>query len=159
MESPTLDQMISFRVSRLQSKLNAQAVRILKERADLTPTQWRVLVMLENLRECTASEIARATQLDKGLLSRTIKSMTAGRLIEPRPGKAARRRVYLRLTEAGKCAYEMARPFMQERYDRLTSSLSDKERQVMYTAFEKLEAKIDESEASVGGLGNMQGEG
>ena len=74
-DSPPLDQMISFRVSRLQSKLNAQAIKILKEHADLTPTQWRVLVMLETQGECTSSEIARTTQLDKGLLSRTIKGM------------------------------------------------------------------------------------
>lgn len=148
-DSPPLDQMISFRVSRLQSKLNAQAIKILKAHADLTPTQWRVLVMLETLGECTSSEIARTTQLDKGLLSRTIKGMITGKLIKTGAGRNNRRSMILRITKAGKAAYERARPFMQERHDSLMRSLSKEERSVMLAAFEKLEANIREAEADL----------
>ncbi len=147
MDSPPLDQMISFRVSRLQSKLNAQAIKILKEHADLTPTQWRVLVMLETLGECTSSEIARTTQLDKGLLSRTIKGMMQHRLIKGQPSKANKRHMLLRLTDAGRDAYERARPYMQERHELLLDNLSARERRTMFDLFDKLEESIGGAEA------------
>ena len=157
MDSPPLDQMISFRVSRLQSKLNAQAIKILKEHGDLTPTQWRVLVMLETLGECTSSEIARWTQLDKGLLSRAIKGMMQTRLIEGRPSKTNKRHMLLRLTDAGRDAYERARPYMQERHDLLLNNLSVQERRTMFDVFDKLEESISGAEAATGetkGAGN-----
>jgi len=156
-DSPPLDQMISFRVSRLQSKLNAQAIKILKAHADLTPTQWRVLVMLETQGECTSSEIARTTQLDKGLLSRTIKGMMQTRLIKGRPSKTNKRHMLLRLTDAGRGAYERARPYMQERHDLLLNNLSAQERRTMFDVFDKLEESIGGAEAATGetkGVGN-----
>ncbi len=148
-DQPPLDQMISYRVSKLQANLNAQAIRILKEHAGLTPTQWRVLVMITSLGQCTSADVARATQLDKGLLSRTIKGMIAGKLIETGAGRNNRRSMILRITKAGMAAYERARPFMQERHDSLMRSLSKEERSVMFAAFEKLEANIREAEADL----------
>ena len=141
-DSPPVDQMVSFRVSRLQSKLNSQAIKILKEHAGLTPTQWRVLVMLEYLGNCTSSKIARETELDKGLLSRTIKGMMQNRLIKGRPAKTNKRHMILSLTQAGHAAYDRARPFMQERHDKLLNSLSAQERRIMFDAFDKLETNI-----------------
>ncbi len=137
-QAPELEEMISYRVSRLQALLNRQAVSILKEHG-LSPTQWRILVMLTSLGDATTAEISRKTGLDKALLSRAVKGMTERSLIKAEASARNRSHLILSLTDAGRCSYEGARPLMQKRHDRLIGSLSASEKEVLLDAFEKLE--------------------
>lgn len=142
--APNLEEMISYRVARLQSMLNRQAAAILK-RHGLAQSQWRILVMLEALGRSTTSEISRKTGFDKAMLSRAIQAMVARGLVHSHPSDQNRSHIILSLTDAGREAYEQARPFMKARHDALLGCMSDTERETLYSAFAKLEDYLSEA--------------
>ena len=61
-----LSRFVSFRMSRVQAKLNAQATAILDRECGLSVIQWRTLAIIAILGETSPIAIARFGQLDKG---------------------------------------------------------------------------------------------
>jgi DNA-binding MarR family transcriptional regulator len=139
-----LQQMITFRVSRLHARLNAQANRILKESSDLSLMQWRVFVTLETMGKITPSEIIRQTNLDKGQLSRAIKSMLDRGLISSETCESDQRAHYIDFTPKGLEHFNRARPHMRARQERLMGSLTPDEQRELFNALQKLDAVVDE---------------
>jgi len=68
-------------------------------------TEVRVLFELANRDHPTASEIAETLGLDRGYLSRTLRSFQKRGLVTTKPGSGDRRRALLRLTPAGRRAF------------------------------------------------------
>ena len=68
-------------------------------------TEVRVLFELANRAHPTASEIAETLGLDRGYLSRTLRSFQKRGLVTTKTGPADRRRSLLRLTPAGRRAF------------------------------------------------------
>jgi DNA-binding MarR family transcriptional regulator/GNAT superfamily N-acetyltransferase len=68
-------------------------------------TEVRVLFELANREHPTASEVAEILGLDRGYLSRTLRSFQKRGLVTTKPGPADRRRSLLRLTPAGRRAF------------------------------------------------------
>lgn len=143
---PHLQQMVTFRISRLHARMNAQATKILKETADISLMQWRVFVMLETLGKITPSEIVRQTDLDKGQLSRAVKTMIEQGLISSETSESDHRAQYIDFTEKGLEVFHRARPQMRDRQARLLNALSPNEQAAMFNALKKLDAVMDEIE-------------
>ncbi len=137
---------ITFRLSRLNSRLNAQASRILRENFGISLTQWRVLVMVRALGQPTLTEIAGEGQLDKGQLSRCIRSMVAGGLVTARELESDHRKTRLRLTPEGEQLHRRAWPVMRSRQELLMGSMSETERQVVFDVLDRLD-RIAETES------------
>jgi DNA-binding MarR family transcriptional regulator/N-acetylglutamate synthase-like GNAT family acetyltransferase len=68
-------------------------------------TEVRVLFELANRQHPTASEIAETLGLDRGYLSRTLRSFQKRGLVTTKIGSGDRRRTLLRLTPAGRRAF------------------------------------------------------
>jgi DNA-binding MarR family transcriptional regulator/GNAT superfamily N-acetyltransferase len=68
-------------------------------------TEVRVLFELANREHPTASEIAETLGLDRGYLSRTLRSFQKRGLVTTKTGSGDRRRALLRLTPAGRRAF------------------------------------------------------
>ena len=141
-----LTQMITFRLSRLQARVNAQAARILKETAGISLSQWRIFVMIESYGETAPADFVRRTGFDKGQVSRTVSGMIADGLVTSRPSESDQRSHLIDFSAKGFALFERARPAMRARQARLTGCLSDEERRVIYTAFDKLEKTMEEME-------------
>jgi DNA-binding MarR family transcriptional regulator len=135
-----LPQMVTYRLSRLNAQLNSQAVRILKETAGISLTQWRVLVVLDAYGKVPSAEIVRATAVDKGQLSRTLKAMVADGLISSETRESDQRSHMLAMTDRGRAVYERARPAMRDRQARLSAGLSGEERENLFRALDKIAA-------------------
>lgn len=106
-----LNEMVTYRLSRLNAQLSAQATKFLKKSSGLTLTQWRVLVILDTNGETLPSEIVRKIDLDKGQLSRTIKGMVSGGLIDSRISESDGRSHVLSMTNRGaSCLKPRVRP-------------------------------------------------
>jgi DNA-binding MarR family transcriptional regulator len=141
-----LTEMVTYRLSRLNAQLNAQAARILKETAGLSLAQWRVLVVLDTNGKVPPSEIVRSTAVDKGQLSRTLKGMTSEGLIASEASESDSRSHLLSMTAKGRELFETARPAMRERQLCLLESLGGEERDVLFTALDKIGAAARELE-------------
>ncbi len=142
-----LPQMVTFRISRLHSKLNAQSARILNRSAGLSLSQWRVMVMLETHGKITPTEFVRLTKFDKSLVSRTIKGMIKQGLLRTRTSKLDQRSHLVEMTDKGLALFEKARPHMRLRQAHLIDSLAPAERKVLFTAFDKLELAMEDLES------------
>jgi DNA-binding MarR family transcriptional regulator/GNAT superfamily N-acetyltransferase len=73
--------------------------------SEFSLTEVRVLFELANREHPTASEIAETLGLDRGYLSRTLRSFQKRGLVTTKTGPADRRRALLRLTPAGRRAF------------------------------------------------------
>lgn len=151
-DEPTFDyplkELVTFRLVRLNAKFSAQASRILKESAGLTPAQWRVMFMIHDNGPMSPARIGKKIGMDKGQLSRTIKGMLDRGWLQSQPSKADHRSFELSLTAEGSAAFLKAQPKMRVRQSKLMNSLSKGELEALYSVFDKLEAaalELDEA--------------
>ena len=131
---------ITFRLSRLNARLNAQASRILGKRFGISLTQWRVLVMVRALGQPTLTEMARDSHLDKGQLSRSIRGMVVGGLVmASERTESDHRMTRLRLTQEGERLYEKAWPAMRSRQEALLGAMDESERRTVFDVLDRLD--------------------
>lgn len=145
-ENVPLQQMITFRLSRLHAKLNAQAARILKQSAGISLSQWRIFVMVETHGKLSPAEIIRQTAFDKGQVSRTIKGMISEGLLTVETSESDQRVHLVDFTDKGLEVFELARPHMRKRQGVLMDSLTVAERRAIYKALDKLELAMEQVE-------------
>ena len=139
-------QMVTFRVGRLHARMTAQGAKLLKKTAGISVMQWRVFVMLESHGKITPAEIVRLTDLDKGQLSRTIKTMVAEGLLKSERSESDQRAHTIEFTEEGLALFQQARPLMRQRQFHLINSLTDEEHDALFKALGKLDLAMDELE-------------
>lgn len=134
-----LNRLVTFRLSRLNARLNAQAARLLKETVDISLTQWRVFVLMDALGDMTASDMVRHTAFDKAQISRTIAEMVRRGLVVSAPHSTDQRSHMISFTADGRRLFELARPVMRQRQNRLTGAMTQAELDVLHAAFDKME--------------------
>lgn len=139
-----LFQFLTYRLSRVQSKLNAQAIRILREQAGLTLSQWRIIALVGASGQTRPSALTKDGLLDKGLLSRKLKPLIQEGLISSKPDETDHRAQLLSLTTDGRALYERTLPIMRRRQRGLRSALSASEIEGLYRALDKLELAAEQ---------------
>ncbi|MDF2369314.1 MAG: MarR family transcriptional regulator [Rhizobiaceae bacterium] len=144
-----LHQHVTYKLARLNAKMTAQATRILKETADLSLSQWRILSFLEQRQHATMAEFVRFSGFDKGQMSRSVKELVRAGLVTGEIGEVDQRTQELRLTSLGRETFERARPSMRGRQASLLNCLSEAERQSFYSVLDKLERTVDHLEEEV----------
>lgn len=137
-----LNQLITYRVSRLHAQLNAHSTRLLQAHSDLSLTEWRVLVMLDTWHDVSAAEIARRSRLDKGQLSRCIKGMIDRGLVTSANSLTDNRTQILKLTETGRSLHQKLRPHMRARQHVLNDAIGADALPGFLAAIDRLEAAI-----------------
>ena len=138
-----LNQFLTYRISRLHAKLNAQASRILNNSVGITLNQWRMIAFIGGTGKLTASELIAATAMDKGLVSRNVKSLIASGLVISSSSERDNRVQVLSLTPRGKLVFEVALPRMQRRQDDLQLALSADEIATFRSVVDKLERAVE----------------
>ncbi len=142
-EALQLANFLTYRMARVQAKLNAQGARLLREVAGLTLTQWRIIFLVARADDTRSSEITRAFEIDKGLLSRNLKTLIADGLIKSRTDETDHRAHNLTLTDEGRRLFEETLPHMQKRQAGLRTALTEQELTTFQTALNKLESALD----------------
>lgn len=115
---------LTYRLSRLHGKLNAQASRILRNAVGITLNQWRMLAFIGGSDRITASELIARTAMDKGLVSRNVNALVNCGLVQRSTPKADQRLQMLSLTPEGRAVFDTAMPVMQTRQANLQKHLS-----------------------------------
>ncbi|MEM9629570.1 MAG: MarR family transcriptional regulator [Pseudomonadota bacterium] len=138
-----LHQFLTYRLSRVQAKLNAQASALLRKRAGLTISQWRILALVGAAGQTRLSELSRIAALDKGLLSRNLKTLVADGLVRSKQDDIDHRVQHLSLSDSGQALFETTLPRMRERQRHLRSSMTANELDVLNRVLDKLEIAAD----------------
>jgi len=121
----TVGRFLTYRIARLQSKLNAQAARVLQDAAGLSLIQWRIITLVVGYDGATATELTQISSIDKGLFSRKVKTLIEDGLVQSRTDPADNRVQHLHITEEGREIYERVFPIMRERQEAFRSGLGE----------------------------------
>ena len=142
-DNQPLYQFLTYRLSRVQAKLNAQANALLQKHSGLTLSKWRILALIGAAGQTRLSELARIAALDKGLLSRNLKVMIEEGLVDAKQDDIDHRVQHLRLTEGGQKLFDLTLPKMRQRQSKLRETLDARELDALYSALDKLEIAAD----------------
>ena len=118
-----LKSFITYRLSRLQSQLNAQAIRLLKENSNLSLTEWRIAAVTALTGTCTLSDMVRDTGLDKGQLSRAVAGLVKKGYLVSKVNELDQRQHLLQLTKAGTLLHAHLLPIMRARQEHLIAQI------------------------------------
>lgn len=143
LEGTPIDDHLTYRLARVQAKLNARATRLLTDHAGITLTQWRVLTMIASMQITRAADLVRIGAIDKGMVSRAVKQMVADDLLYTKRDSGDQRVQQLALTSKGQALYERTLPVMVARRKALSDSLSKLETDVLRRVLDKLESVTD----------------
>lgn len=139
-----IEQFLTYRMARVQARLNAQVTRLLKDWAGLTLTQWRLMALIGATGRSTAAQLSRHAAMDKGLISRNIKGLAEEGHIAIIADADDHRLQHLELTAAGRAIFERTQPRMLARQDALLARLDDEEVKHFLSALEKLELAAED---------------
>lgn len=142
-EVEKLRSFVTYRLARVQAKLNAQAMQILRARSELTLVEWRVTQLLRLLKTASMSQLARELQIDKGQLSRRIKSMVENGVVISEPDETDTRQQNLRLSAHGLAVNTEIFPTMQKRQALLMDGISDEDIATFLDVLEKIETATE----------------
>ena len=134
-----LEDFLTYRLARLESRIMRQAIAVLRSATGLKLPEWRVIALLATRGEMNAVAIGDITGADAGLLSRTFRALERRGLIGCRRCVDDRRAVVASLTEAGWDVYAQTMPFMQARQQFLMAALTPRERDVLFGIIDKLD--------------------
>lgn len=143
-ELKQLSNFLTYRVSRLHGKLNAQATKILNNSVGITLNQWRMIAFIGGAQQITASQLISITALDKGLVSRNIKSLIEAEFVVSTPHETDSRVHLLKLTASGKKIYETALPRMRRRQADLQKDISADDIEAFLRVINALEAASED---------------
>ena len=131
---------VTFRLARLQSALNAQAHALLKQTGELSLVEWRLILLLSLYGNLSMSQVREIVEIDKGQLSRKIKSMIGKGLLSSERDAKDKRVQHVTLTSKGLALRERVFPVMQTRQQVLLENVSSEELAIFYQVMDKIEA-------------------
>ncbi len=100
-----LDEFWPYRVVVLADQIAKRTVRILRHHGDLNLSQWRVLAAVAQDEGCSSADVVAVTPMDKGIVSRAVKTLIDDKLISKRASERDGRVSHLFLTEEGRAQY------------------------------------------------------
>lgn len=132
------DLSLSFSFLSAANRLTLLAARGVKEAADLTLTEWRVLTVLSIEPGTIASKVVRMVMVDKSVASRALRHLENGGLItiEADPNNRSQNRLWL--TSGGEALYRRVLPRIRETEEQAWASLSAGERMILREIIAKL---------------------
>lgn len=131
-------------------RANDRYSRQLNKDDGLTAPQLLILQALATHGEMTMGEIARRVSLSQGTITSILNRLEKRALLERRRGSSDKRRVYARISEAGRVLIEQAPLPLQEDFRRRFAQLREPEQNAILESLEQVAAMMnadDEPEA------------
>lgn len=146
-EQLSLLEFFPYQLSILNDEVSRCVAQVYESRFALTRQQWRVLATLGDAGELTAKHIGQNTRMEKMPVSRATAQLEKKGLIARRRDEQDRRNYYFCLSTKGRKLYEAIVPRVLARENYVLSVLSNREREVLAVAMDKLAARARELQA------------
>ena len=117
--------------------------RRLARQSELTASQILLLRFVAQEGRALPSEIARSIELKQATITVLLNKLEAGGLVTRRRDTEDRRRVWVRLTDAGHKVLEQSPDLLQSRFQHGFDQLDDWEQSMIITALERTAALLD----------------
>ena len=135
-----LQRTLTFRLARMQAKLNTQASDLVERHCGLSLTEWRILTVLSDPEVKTQKDVLKSMGIDKGQISRTIKKLLGQSLISSEENKTDNRLQMLSLTDEAWTVLKKMKPIMTKRQNYIRRELSDAELMSLISMIDRIEA-------------------
>jgi DNA-binding MarR family transcriptional regulator len=138
----SLQQFLPYRCVTLAERISTSLSRIYAEQFGVSVAEWRILTVLAENDRLQASDVSRIVRMDKVKVSRAVSALVERKLLLRTPSKADGRASDLRLSAAGKRLYDQIVPRALAWEQSLVEPLSDREQEMLFKLFDKLEARV-----------------
>ena len=142
-ENPKLHDLINVKLNVVNVKMSRQVGQTVHKLADLRLPEWRILALLAEAGSLSQADIRTQIGMDKGQISRTVKSMFKSELISSETAEGKSRNIRLDLTDKGREVHRKVDIMMERRNNELLASLSSDQQGSLYEGLEILEKAID----------------
>ena len=145
-----VNEFLTFHLLRLSSLAKASVAKVYLDPSGLSVPEWRLLASVANYSPLPFSDITAMTTMDKGQVSRTLRSAQAKGLVETELVPVERRstsemggstsvsRVIVRITPAGRELYAKVMPVAQSYQAGLLNLMSAEERRVLLDVLQRV---------------------
>ena len=134
-----LSTILTFRLSRLQANLNAQAADLLRRHGGVPLAHWRVMLLLYDNLANTQREIVELAGFDKGQVSRIVDKLIENGLLVSESDVDDKRVRKLRLTQAARQMLGRLIPLMRQRQEHLASGFEETEMKQLFEYLDRLD--------------------
>jgi DNA-binding MarR family transcriptional regulator len=124
------------------NRLSRSASRFYRERYGIGIVEWRALIFIGRQPKTSANEICRGTDLDKGAVSRSLRVLQRGGLIQIAAHGSDSRRRTITLTKKGRALHDRMVPAAQQRHRRLVAGISGAEMDALMRTIRRIEAHV-----------------
>ena len=142
-ENLKLHDLINVKLNVVNVKMSRQVGQTVHKLADLRLPEWRILALLAEAGSLSQADIRTQIGMDKGQISRTVKSMFKSELISSETVEGKSRNIRLDLTDKGREVHRKVDIMMERRNNELLASLSSDQQGSLYEGLEILEKAID----------------
>lgn len=143
--------LVFFRMAHLAAANDRLGQRWSQKHFQLRLSEWRVLGMVQALEPVGFGGIARALYIDRGQLSRLLKTLEKRGLVRITPDEADKRARHLETTPAGRELHDRMLRFVLEPNEVYVSALTREEVSTLMGILEKLQVFSDQNLERIGG--------
>lgn len=145
----SLQRSTQFHVLALALRFSQHLARYYRKQHDLNIGAWRVLAHLAEAEPLSAKDISERTVMNQFRVTRAIAQLEKKGLVDRNFDKRDRRRIELRLTQAGRAVHADVLPHVISGLSELYSVLTPEEHEAFVNALTKLEKRSIELFGSV----------
>lgn len=131
-----LENSIGYLINRLGQQLSRELDRHMVD-LGLTDAQWKPMLLLQQGACTTAGDIARATNLDAGAVTRLLNRLESKGLVRRSRSQQDRRVINLELSEAGRHVADQIPAIICEIANRLLQGFSEQEFQLLRSLLDR----------------------
>lgn len=117
--------------------------RELAQAAGLTAVQFRVLQLVSERGNCTATEISQRMRVSQATVTSLVNKLVHQGMVERQRSEKDRRQTNIVMTEKGAAAIARAPDALQQRYVRKFEALEDWEQAMLVAALERVASMLD----------------
>jgi DNA-binding MarR family transcriptional regulator len=137
-----LNDHIATRVAIFTNRLSRAASRFYRKTYGIGVVEWRLLMYIGRTHETRANRICRATDLDKGAVSRSLATLQRMGIVSIKADGADNRRHNVSLTAKGRALHDEIVPIAFERQTKLVADLTPDEIRVFLGLIERMQATV-----------------
>ena len=136
---------IPYRVLLLGKMIDRVTAQHVRDTAQLTLAEWRVLTHVEMIGKCSAAEVASVAYSDRAEVSRAIGSLEERGLVQREANPRNRKSSLVSLTTEGKAVHTAIRGERGKFYEQWLADLSEAERAAFNDGLDKVTRRLIES--------------
>lgn len=129
-----LERFLPYRLSTLSNRISGIIAVTYRDKFGLSVTEWRIMAVLGEYPGASADEVSLKTQIEKSIVSRSLKKLLTRHLVVREVDVADRRRQNLCLTITGNDVYKQIVPVSYDYEDELLTCFNKQDR----ATFDKL---------------------